>query len=211
MQKRLTYILEHDELSDDIKKNLDSLRNAFAETQDALWKAHSDLENDADMQQLIKRVYEKPGTDMGDFWVSFVKMSDSLVQSIDACHARNGSKYLSSSYDMLAGLMAYDNHDYARWLPDFWVMMLSSLSPEQMTFFNDHFAQSLTGLPYSCQPLDLWIETTMNLNSKLKQGWLQPLLNEKQLFTTTRNANNVARVKRRKAYGESESQLPASP
>ena len=52
-----------------------------------------------------------------------------------------------------------------------------------------------TGLPYSCQPLDLWIETTMNLNSKLKQGWLQLLLNEKQLFTTTRNANNVARVK----------------
>ena len=35
----------------------------------------------------------------------------------------------------------------------------------------------------------------MNLNSKLKQGWLQLLLNEKQLFTTTRNANNVARVK----------------
>ena len=121
-------------------------------------------------------------------------MSDPLVQSIDACHARNGSEYLSSTYDMLAGLMAYDNHDYARWLPDYWAM-LSSLSPEQMSFFNDHFAQSLTGLPYSCQPLDLWIETTMNLNSKLKQGWLQLLLNEKQLFTTTRNANNVARVK----------------
>jgi len=35
----------------------------------------------------------------------------------------------------------------------------------------------------------------MNLNSKLKQGWLQLLQNEKQLFSTTRNANNVARVK----------------
>jgi hypothetical protein len=64
-----------------------------------------------------------------------------------------------------------------------------------MSFFNDHFAQSLTGLPYSCQPLDLWTEKAMNLNSKLKQGWLQLLLNEKQLFTTTRNASNVARVK----------------
>ena len=146
------------------------------------------------MQQLINRVYEKPGTDIGDFWVSFLEMSDPLVQNIDACDARNGSEYLSSKYDMLAGLMAYDNHDYARCLPDFWAM-LSSISPEQMSFFNDHFAQSLTELPYSCQPLDLWIETTMNLNSKLKQGWLQPLLNEKQLFTTTRNANNVARVK----------------
>ena len=33
MQKRLTYILEHEELSDDIKKNLDVLRNALIETQ----------------------------------------------------------------------------------------------------------------------------------------------------------------------------------
>ena len=64
IHKRLTYILEHEELSDDIKKNLDVLRNALTETQDALWKAHSDLENDAEMQQLINRVYEKPGTDM---------------------------------------------------------------------------------------------------------------------------------------------------
>ena len=114
-------------------------------------------------------------------------MTDPLVQNIDACHARNGLEYLSSTYDMLPGLMAYDNHDYGRWLPDYWAM-LSSLSNEEMAFFSDHFSQSMTGLPYSCQPLDLWIETTMNLNSKLKQ-------NEKQLFSTTRNANNVARIK----------------
>lgn len=64
-----------------------------------------------------------------------------------------------------------------------------------MAFFNDHFAQLMIGLPYSCQPMDLWIETTMNLNLKLKQGWLQLLLNEKQLFSTTMNVANVARVK----------------
>ena len=103
-------------------------------------------------------------------------------------------EYLSSTYNMLPGLMVYDNHDYERWLPDYWAM-LSSLTDEQMVFFNDHFTQSMTGLPYSCQPLDLWIETTMNLNSKLKQGWTQLLQNEKQLCSTTRKANNVARVK----------------
>ena len=127
-------------------------------------------------------------------WLSFLEMTDPLVQNIDARHAKNGLDYLSSTYDMLPGLMAYDNHDYGRWLPDYWAM-LSSLSNEEMAFFNDHFSQSMTGLPYSCQPLDLWIETTMNLNSKLKQGWLQLLQNEKQLFSTTRNANNVARIK----------------
>ena len=53
----------------------------------------------------------------------------------------------------------------------------------------------MTGLPYSCQPLDLWIEVTMNLDSKLKQGWLQLLQNDTQLFCSIRNVNNVARVK----------------
>jgi len=121
-------------------------------------------------------------------------MTDPLVQNIDACHVRNGLEYLSSTYDMLPGLMAHDNHDYGRCLPDY-CAMLSSLSNEEMAFFNDHFSQSMTGLSYSCQSLDLWIETTMNLNSKLKEGWLQLPRNEKQLFSTTRNANNVARIK----------------
>lgn len=93
-------------------------------------------------------MYEKPGTDMGDFWVSFLEMTDPLVQCIDACHARNGTEYLLSTYNMLPGLMAYDNHDYGRWLPDYWAM-LSSLSDEKRVFFNIHFTQSMTGLPYS--------------------------------------------------------------
>jgi hypothetical protein len=194
IHQRLRTILEHPELSEDVKENLDTLQNTFTETQEDLQKAHSNLEDDDDIKELINQVYKEPGTDMGDFWVSFMEMSDPLVQNIDACHARNGTEYLSSTYDMLPWLMAYDNHEYGRWLPEYWAM-LSSLPDEKMAFFNDHFAQSMTGLPYLCQPMDLWIEMTMNLNSKLKQGWLQLLLNEKQLFSTTRNVKNVVRVK----------------
>ncbi|KAL8608807.1 hypothetical protein ACOMHN_059489 [Nucella lapillus] len=194
IHQRLKDILEHEELSEAVKEKLDIVRNALTETQEAIHEAHGDLEKDDNMKDMIKSVYEKPGTDMGDFWISFMEMTDPLAQNLDACHARNGPEYVSSTYDMLKGLMAYNNHDYGRWLPDYWAM-LSSLADEQKTFFNAHFAQSMTGLPYSCQPLDLWIETTMNLNSKLKQVWLQLLQNEKQLFSTIRNVNNVARVK----------------
>jgi len=193
IQKRRRDILDQEGFSDNIQEKIDTLRGALIETQDALHEAHNDPENDDDMKRLISRIYEKPDTDMGDFWISFLEMSDPLAQNIHACHAQNGSEYISSTY-MLPGLMAYDNHDYGRWLPDYWAM-LSSLPNEQIDFFNNHFAQSMTGLPYTCQPMDLWIETTMNLNSKLKQGWLQLLQNEKQLFTTTTNANNIARVK----------------
>lgn len=152
IQNQLSKILEHKELSEDIKRNLNILRNALTETQEALQTAYCDLEKDGDMKELINRVYEKPGTDMGDFWVSFLEMSDPLIQCLDACHARNGPEYPSSTYNMLPGLMVYDNHDYGRWLPDYWAM-LSSLTDEQMVFFNDHFTLSMTGLP-APRPLD---------------------------------------------------------
>ena len=57
------------------------------------------------------------------------------------------------------------------------------------------FAQSITGKPYSCVALDIWIESTMNKGSKMKAGWMAILNNEKQLLTNTRNANNVNRVR----------------
>ena len=58
------------------------------------------------------------------------------------------------------------------------------------------FAQSMTGKPYSCLPLDLWIEMTMNKGSKMKAGWKSILKNEKMLFTHTRTVDSVNRVRR---------------
>jgi hypothetical protein len=101
IHQRLRAILEHHELSADVKENLDTLRTAFTETQEDLQKARSNLEDDDNIKELINQVYKEPDTDMGDFWVSFMEMLDPLVQNIDACHARNGTEYLSSTYNML--------------------------------------------------------------------------------------------------------------
>ena len=111
-------------------------------------------------------MYKEADTDMGDFWLSFWEMTDPLVQNIDACHAKHLNEYTSSTCIMMPELMAYDNCGYGRWLPDYWTMLFL-LSDEQMAFFSDHLTQSITGQPYTYQPLDLWVETTMNLNSKL--------------------------------------------
>ena len=53
------------------------------------------------MRHLITKVYEKPGTDMGDFWISFLEMPDPLVGFLDACHARNSNESLSLTYSLL--------------------------------------------------------------------------------------------------------------
>ena len=139
-------------------------------------------------------VNEPTGTDMGDYWTSFLEMTDLLIQSIHACDVRNLSEYLSSTYRMLKYLISYNNNNCGSWLPDYWAS-ISSLPDQRYKFFAENFTQSLTGLPYSYQGMDLWIECTMNLGSKLKQGWLNLLNNEKQLFSTARNVNNISRIR----------------
>ena len=74
--------------------------------------------------------------------------------------------------------------------------MISSFLYENKKYFSQYFAQSIIGLPCSNQPMDFWIELTMNLDSKIKQGWLQLLQNDTRLFHTTRDVNNVARTKK---------------
>ena len=57
------------------------------------------------------------------------------------------------------------------------------------------FAQSMTGKPYFCLLLDLWIEMTMNKGSKMKAGWLRFLENEQMLLSHVRNANLINRIR----------------
>ena len=98
-----------------------------------------------------------------------MEMSNILLQNVDACHVGNLDEYLSSTRAMLPGMLACNNHDYGKWLPDYWTM-ISSLPYEKKKYFSEHFAQSVTILLYSNEPMDLWIEVTINLDSKLKQG-----------------------------------------
>ena len=81
IHQRLRAILEHVEPSENVKENLDTLRNAFTETQEDVEKAHHNLEDDGDIKQLINRIYEKPGTDMGDLWVSFMEIQRGLMET----------------------------------------------------------------------------------------------------------------------------------
>ena len=191
---RLKELLKSKLLSAEAKAALAILRNPLNETKESLAKANDLLEGLDEIQELVSQVYSTPGTEMGDFWLSFLVMTDPLSQNIHACHTQSYKEFKSSTYEMLNGMASYNQTDYTRYLSDFWAM-IENLNEDQTAFFESHFVQSLSGLPYSAMPLDMWIEVTMNLCSKLKAGWLCLLQNEKQLFITARNANNVSRVK----------------
>ncbi len=163
---RLATIRCHNDFSENVKENL----NTTSETRERLSAACRQLEESNQIQDLVKKVFDKDSTDIGHFWISFLEMTDPLAQNIHACHMQNAKEYLSSTFDMLPGHIAYDNQDYSKWSTDFWAMMMS-LPKVQLDFFSTHFSQSISGLPYSCMPMDMWIEVTMNLYSKLKGGW----------------------------------------
>ena len=75
-------------------------------------------------------------------------------------------------------------------------LQINCLQEEKAQHMRDGlFAQSMTGKPYSCLPLDLWIEMTMNKGSKMKAGWLRILRNEKMLLSHVRNANLINRIR----------------
>ena len=110
IQSRIKDKLAVKQLSILMKHHLDTLRQTLKESQENLADAHRHLENDRDLQVIVKSVYESNGTDMGDFWLTFLEMSDVLMKNIHACHSRNAQEYLSSTQGMLKYLMAYNNY-----------------------------------------------------------------------------------------------------
>ena len=190
----LIIVLENEFLSTENIHNLEVSKKASTENKANLASAYADLEIDEYVQKLVDAVYERSNTDMGEFWMSFMKISDILLQNVDACHVGKLDGYLSPSHVMLPEMLAYDNHDYNKWLLDSWVM-IGFLPHEKKKYFSKHFAQSVTSSPWSDQSMDLLIKFTMNLDSKLKQGWVQLLQNNTHLLCTTRNVNNIIRIK----------------
>ena len=72
-------------------------------------------------------------------------------------------------------LQVYDNDKYGRWLVEFWLEISSLREVKAQRMRHGLFAQSMTGEPYYCLPLDLWIEMKMNKESKIKAGCLKIL------------------------------------
>ena len=65
IQNRLSQVLQYEDLPATVQHNLGILRNALTATQATLQEANSCLEDDVFIRNLITKVYEKPGTDMG--------------------------------------------------------------------------------------------------------------------------------------------------
>ncbi|CAJ1050849.1 hypothetical protein KUCAC02_009112 [Xyrichtys novacula] len=201
-------------LTEGTRENLDILRNTSL-SQEARAAAHSALEDDANLQDLITKLFSHVDVnDMADYWRDFLSMTDSLMQNVHAVHICNWEEYVSSLRAMQPWMVAYDNNKYGRWLPDFWAM-LTALPDEQVAFLHCNFTQSITGNPYSNMAWDMWIECTMNKGSKMKSGWLSILQNEK-LLVHSRNVNNVTRIRaahnslatRKKAKGKHTESVP---
>ena len=113
------------------------------------------------------------GASLAEYWVSFMEMVEILTQNIHAVRTSYWIEFKSSLKLMLSWMKIYDNDNYGRYLPDFSVV-LDTLPVDQAILTEERmFAQSMTGNPYSCVALDIWIESTMNKGSKLKSGWLK--------------------------------------
>lgn len=185
-------------LSSELKSKLEVLRSPPNSSKEQLQAIADDFLMDAEFKSFVERAFESVGksdSPMARFWLSFMEMVEILIMNIYALRTQDWDSFKASLRMMMPWLRIYDNDKYSRWLVEFW-LEISSLPEEKERYMRDGlFAQSMTGKPYSCLPLDLWIEMTMNKGSKMKAGWKRILKNEKMLLTHTRTVNSVNRVR----------------
>ena len=185
-------------LTPDLKEKLEKLRTPSTSTQEERKIINDELESSAEFSSVVIQAFEKvekSDSAMAKYWLSILKMTEILMLNIHAVKTQNWEEFKTSLRLMMPWLQVYDNDKYGRWLVEFW-LEISCLQEEKAQHMRDGlFAQSMTDKPYSCLPLDLWIEMMMNKGSKMKAGWLRILKNEQMLLSHVRNANLINRIR----------------
>ena len=186
------------ELSAEIQSALELLRHPSKHSKAELQNAMDVIRNATEFHEFIERAYgiiKDYNSPLADYWLSYMELVEILMMIIHALKTQNWMMFKESIRMMIPWMKIYDNNKYGKWLVEFWAEM-STLSPDMDAYMvNGLFSQSMTGNSYSCLPLDLWIEMTMNKGSKMKSGWKSILKNENMLLTHTLTANYVNRVR----------------
>ena len=89
IHKWLSIVLENESLPSEDTHILEVLKKKLTDNNDNLASAYADLEMDRNTQKLVDAVYKRANTDMGEYWRSFMEMSDSLLQNVDECPVGN--------------------------------------------------------------------------------------------------------------------------
>ena len=84
---------------------------------------YSNLEINKNIQKLVDGVYERANTAIGECWMRFMEIFNILLENVDTCDAGKLDQYLSCIRTMLSWKLAYNNHNYGKWLSDYWVMI----------------------------------------------------------------------------------------
>ena len=129
------------------------------------------------------KIIENYSSEMVTYWLSFMNTVEVLMMNIHSLKLQDCEMFKASLQMMILWMQIYGNNNYAKWRDEFWLEISTLLGEINANMKHDLFAQSITGKPYTCLPLDLWIEMTMNKGSKMKTG------------LNTINANLVNRIK----------------
>eukprot|EP00112_Aurelia_sp_Birch-Aquarium-sp1_P018096 Seg4270.2 transcript_id=Seg4270.2/GoldUCD/mRNA.D3Y31 product="hypothetical protein" protein_id=Seg4270.2/GoldUCD/D3Y31 len=185
-------------LSDSLQVLLEKLRNPSEYQLEELQEAARQIMESNEFSNFMTNAYktiEEYNSPMANYWLTFMEMVEILMMNIHSLKIQDWSEFKASIRLMIPWMQVYDNNHYGKWLVEFWAE-ISSLPKEVAKYMEEGlFAHSMSGKPYTCLPLDLWIEMTMNKGSKLKAGWKNILKNETMLLSHSRTANYVNRAR----------------
>ena len=100
---------------------------------------------DEDFSEYVKNLFKVQESDnhMVKYILSIMNLIEILFMNIDSLRTKYWDNFLSSVKLIVPWMTIYDNTNYSRWLPVFW-MEMSSLSQEHCQLIKEIFSQSLT-------------------------------------------------------------------
>ena len=94
--------------------------------------------------QLLRESLNSPDNHLAKYVLSIMDMIEILFMNIDSLRRKDWAQFKCSLRLMMPWMMIYDNTNYGRWLPVFWLDM-SSLPAEYDRYMPEIFSQSMSG------------------------------------------------------------------
>ena len=108
------------------------------------------------------------------FWISFIEMTEVLLNLIHATRSRNWDLYIETVRSTLPWFFAYDRQNYSRYLTAYYcdLAFLNISHPEiYREFPNGNFSIQLSASsPFARMEMDKVIKTTINKDTKTPGG-----------------------------------------
>ena len=136
----------------------------------------------------------EPMEKTAQFWTAYVEMIQLYHQFTRSIRMGDLDLYLHSLYNISSLFFTFNHHNYARWLVVYHnnLLKLQNTHPQRYEYFqNGCFAIKRTSKQFSCVPVDLTLETTINSDAARQRTGISGMTNSNSARQTWAQSHSI--------------------